>query len=228
MEHPEPKSGVLPSWIYLRQDMPPIRTNNPGLRFLLQYWQRHCTLEPWHTDWARMHIRVPDSLRKGQTLYTHGEKQKNVYLVARGLLARVRYDDRGRRQILSVALPGMALMTTDHLYSRTPSKGDIVVLRSNSTIIEIPYRAVLEFKEHEPQLNTLMDILTNKKKKQMTAVSRIMHEADPFTRYQLFAHDMPDLQSTLTQIEQADLLGIGKNTVQRAQYHLLTGKRPRY
>ncbi len=205
--------------------MTKLRANNPGLRFLLQYWQRHCTLEPWHTDWAKQHIRVRDRLRKGQALYLEGDRQQHVYLVARGLLARVRYDDSEKRQILSIALPGMALMTTDHLYSRTLSMGDILVLRPASLVIQIPYRAILEFREYEPRLNTLISILTNKKKKQMTALSRIMHEPDPFTRYLSFAQGMPDIQAVLTQIEQAELLGIARKTVQRAQYYLLTGKR---
>lgn len=195
--------------------MPPIRTNNPGLCFLLQYWQRHCTLEPWHTDWARRHIRVPDSLRKGQPLYTHGEKQKNVYLVARGLLARVRYDDRGKRQILSIALPGMALMTTDHLYSGTPSDGDIVALRSSSLVVQIPYPAIVAFKEQEPQLNTLLSILTNKKKKQMTALSRILRESNLATRYLLFAKEMPELHRILTHDERAEIIGISLSSAQR-------------
>jgi CRP-like cAMP-binding protein len=191
-----------------------IRKNNRGLRFLLQYWQRYCTLEDWHTDWAKRHIHVL-SKRKGDILYYDGEKQKRVYLVAKGLLARVRYDDSGKRQILSVALPGMALMTTEHLYSDTPSVGDIIVLRPDTLIIQIPYNAVLAFKEQEPQLNTLIAVLTNKNKKQMSALSRIMHEREPFRRYLLFANDMSQIHRNLTHTETAEILGISLSSSQR-------------
>ena len=207
--------------------MAPLRNNNPGLRFLLAYWQRYCVLEDWHISWAKRHIHIVAGLHKGDTLYLEGEKQKHVYLVARGLLARVRHDeDTDKRQILSVALPGMALMTTSHLYSNTPSAGNIVTLRTDSIVVQIPYRAIREFKEQEPQLNTLIAVLTNKKKKQLTALSGMMHEPDSFARYLLFAKDMPEVQEVLTQVEQAALLGIARKTVQRAQYYLLTGKRP--
>ena len=202
-----------------------IRSNNPGLRFLLAYWKKYCQLEPWHTDWARRYIRIQNGIRRGQTLYLEGDHQKKVYFVTQGMLARVRYNDKGKRQLLSVALPGMALMCTDHLYSHTPSKGDIVVLRPRTVVVDIPYRAIVAFNEQEPQLNTLLHILTNKKKKQMTTLSRILHETDPFARHLLFVHDMPDLQALLTQVEQAELLCISRKTVQRSQYYLLTGRK---
>ncbi|NGF56526.1 Crp/Fnr family transcriptional regulator [Parapusillimonas sp. SGNA-6] len=205
---------------YYPPAMSTLRANNPGLCFLISYWSRYCTLEPWHTDWAKQHIRVPDSLRKGQALYLEGERQKNVYLVARGLLARVRYNDKGKRQILSVALPGMALMTTDHLYSRTPSKGDIVVLRSNSIIIEIPYRAIKDFKEREPHIDTLIDVLGNKKRKQLARLRSVTHGHKPYLCYQHFITQMPDLFQTLKHAEVADLLGISLSTVLRGYKNL--------
>lgn len=194
----------------------PLYKNNPGLRFLLHYWSRYCELQPWHIDWARRYIQVLPLLRKHQTLYLEGEKQKYVYLVVQGLLARVTMDpDSGKRKILSVALPGMALMTTPHLYSSTPSTGDIVVLRPKTTVVQIPYRAILEFKEQEPHIDTLIDILSNKKKKQMTVSSRILHERDPFTRYLLFAKDMPEIHRILMHGETAEILGISLSSAQR-------------
>lgn len=200
-----------------------IRTNNPGLRFLISYWSKYCTLEPWHTDWARRHIRIPDSLRKGDVLYLDGDRQKNVYLVARGLLARVQYHD-GKRQILSIALPGMALMTTDHLYSRTPSKGDIVVLRPHTIVIEIPYRAIRDFKDREPAIDTLIDVLGNKKRKQMATLRSATLGIKPFESYLRFVNELPELHHALTQTEAAQLLGISKTTLQSAHYFLVTGK----
>lgn len=109
-----------------------LRSNNPGLRFLLQFWQKHCDLEDWHHNWARQSIRVHSKIRAGSALYYEGEKQKNIYLVADGMLARVGHHQRGNRLIYAVATSGMAMMTTAHPHSHTPGKGDILALRSNT------------------------------------------------------------------------------------------------
>lgn len=199
-----------------------IRKNNPAFHFLLQFWQKHCRLEKGHVDWAKQHIYILDKVRKEETLYLDGDKQKNVYFVARGLLARVHDDtETGKRQLWSIALPGMALMTTKHLYSHTPSSGDIIVLRPGTLVIQIPYWAILEFKEQEPQLNTLIGILTNKKYKQMTALSIILRETDLYTRYVAFADDMPELHRVLTHGETAEITGISLSSAQRYYKHWL-------
>lgn len=206
-----------------------LRSNNPGLRFLIDYWQKYCTLDDWHINWARRYLTVMPRLRKGDQLYRTGEPQQYVYFVVRGMLGRTQdLPDSDKRQLLSIALPGMALMTTAHLYSPTPSQGDITVLHPQTIVIQMPYRVIKDFKTQEPQLNTLISVLANKKTKQMSALSWIMHEQDPVARYLLFARHMSDLETVLTQQEQAELLGISKNTVQRAQYLLVKGKLPRY
>lgn len=194
----------------------PIRSSNPGLRFVLHYWQKYCELDPWHVQWAKQHIRVLNKLAKNEVLYYEGEKQKYVYLVARGLLARVRYqDDSYKRQILSVALPGMALLSSTHLYSRSPSRGDIIVLRPNTLIIQIPYVAILAFNQQEPQLNTLINVLTNKKKKQLSLLRIMTSIAQYDQRYEWFAHNMRELAIQLTLQETADLLGMSLSTIKR-------------
>lgn len=199
-----------------------IRINNPGLQFLIQYWQRYCTLDDWHVDWARNNILVRNKLRKGDPLYLEGEKQRNVYLVARGLLARVMYDEeRENRKILSIATPGMALMTTSHLFSRTPSKGDIEVLRPNSLIIEIPYKAIRDFNEQETQLNTLISVLSNKKKNLIIKLLHAKHKSKPFEVYLDYTTHIPELQKILTNQESAQLLGISIDTVYRAKRIML-------
>lgn len=194
----------------------PIRSNNPGLRFLLQYWQKYCRLDPWHVQWAKQHIVVQNKLPKGTILYNEGEKQKVVYLVVRGLLARVSYHGDGyKRQILSLALPGMALMTTSHLYSPSPSIGNIIVLQAQTTLVEIPYKAILHFKEQEPQLNTLLGVLTNKKKKQLSFLRIMTSIPRQDKRYDWFAHNMGEFATQLTLQEMADLLGTSLSTIKR-------------
>ena len=64
-------------------------------------------------------------IKKGELLYYEGDNSKIVYLVNKGAIGRVTQDNlSGKRQIMTVALNGMALMTTNHLYSDTPSKGN--------------------------------------------------------------------------------------------------------
>lgn len=67
--------------------MKPIRKNNPGLCCLLQFWEKYCALEEWHIQWARKHIKVIINPPNGKILSYDGEKQKNIYFVAWGLLA---------------------------------------------------------------------------------------------------------------------------------------------
>lgn len=199
-----------------------IRINNPGLRFLANYWEKYCTLSDWHEEWARNNITVHSKIQRNATLCYEGDKQRNVYLVARGLLARVMYnEERENRKIHSIATPGMALMTTSHLFSLTPSKGDIEILRSNTLIIEIPYRAIREFNEQEPQLNTLISVLSNKKKNLIIKLLHAKHKRKPFEVYLDYATYIPELQKILTNQESAQLLGISIDTVYRAKRMLL-------
>lgn len=203
-----------------------IRKNNPGLIYLIQFWQQYYRLDDWHVSWAKQSIQVKNKLNKGTTLFYGGQSEKTVYLVARGMLAMVSYDEDGNRSIHRVAMPGMAVTTTQHLHSKTPIETDIVVLKPNTLIIEISYKHILQFKEQEPGLNTLVNVLISKKKKQISKLLYIMREPDSFARYLLFAQELPLIASELTQVEQAELLNISRSTVQRAQHYLLKGKRP--
>lgn len=177
-------------------------------------------------EWARQHVEVLSQVKKDTALYLAGERQKNVYLVAKGMLGRIEISpDTGKRKILSVALPGMAMLTTPHLYSNTPSKGDITALRSGSTILRIPYAAIRDFKEKDPRIDTLIDVLVSKKIKQLSDLRIVTLSDTSFSRYEAFAKQMPYLKTKLTQQEQADLLGISRYTVQEVQHFLATGRK---
>ena len=179
-------------------------------------WSKHCQVTPWHEAWALRHIRITNT-RKNDSLYFEGVLDRSVYIVAKGMLARVQYDQNtGRRHILTVAVPGMALMTTFHLYSHTPSKGDIIVLRANTQVIQISYQELKSLKQQEPDIDTLIDVLGNKKKKQLAALRGVTLGAKPYISCLLFLEEMPDLRDALTLQEIADLLGISLSTVKRA------------
>lgn len=206
--------------------MATIRKNNRGLQFLLALWGKYGELTPWHEEWARRHIEVI-KVKRGDVLSWPGDRQKKVYFVCTGMLARIaEANEQHKRQIMSLALPQSALATSTHLYRNTPHEGNIVALRAG-IIVAIPYKAIRAYKEDEPMVETLIDILINKKKRQLETHVQVLRTTSPFQRYLLFDALMPEIQSATSQQEQAEFLGISRRTVQEARYFLLTGHRPR-
>ena len=203
------------------------RKNNRGLRLLLEFWSRFGEPDNAHCDWLLRHARVLP-VKRGQILQLAGERQRAVYFVCEGLLARVGHTVQGevlKRNIYSIALPGFALTSTSHLFSRTLHNGDMVALRSG-TIVMISYAALIEARKTDALIGTLINVLIHKKKRQLEIYLEVIHSTSPFQRYLLFAKHMPDIKAILSQQEQADFLGISRRTVQEASYFLLTGKRP--
>ncbi|MGN0004024.1 MAG: hypothetical protein ACI35V_11370, partial [Sphingobacterium composti] len=96
-----------------------IRNNNPTFRALLAFWKKHSTIEMHHINWIKENIEIIKPLSKGDIIYLQGQKQKYVYFVSHGAIARIIYDSNYRIHILSIALPEMALMSTLHLFSST-------------------------------------------------------------------------------------------------------------
>lgn len=198
-----------------------LRNNNPGIRFLIQLWSKYCMLENFHLEWAKKHIRCSTELKKNHLLYFQGESKKEVYLVIKGLIGRVIEDNEtSKRRILSVGTPGMGFMTTNHLYSSTPSKGAIIALRSGTKVIQLTYRSILELMEMDRNADILINVLTNKKKKQLAALRRISLEGSALEKCILFAEELPHLYLILSQQEIADILNISRRTVQMASGYL--------
>lgn len=193
-----------------------IRKNNPSYSALLTFWKKHCTLENWHIEWLKENIEIIQPLSKGAIIYLEGERQKNIYFVSRGAIARIRYDSNYKISILSLALPEMALMSTAHLFSRTPSLGNIITLHANTRIIRIPYTAIKTQQHINPEINTLINILNNKKKKQLSQLRILSSIKKPRDRYLYFSENLKELKNQLTRKEAAQLLGISINTIFRA------------
>jgi CRP-like cAMP-binding protein len=145
-----------------------------------------------------------------------GQKQKDVYFVSQGALARIIYDSNYKMHILSIALPEMALMSTAHLFSPTPSVGNIIALHANTRIIRIPYKALKHVQQDIPEVNTLISILNNKKKKQLAQLRIVSSISSTIDRYLYFAENMKNLKIYLTHKEAAQLLGISINSIYRA------------
>lgn len=136
--------------------MAPKQRNSAGLKRLIAFWSRYCTLDSFHVQWIHRRAEII-RVRRGDVLCYQGELQRNLFFVLEGVLAKTttrQHLGRERRRILRIALPNAGLSTTAHLYSHTASNGNIVALRSG-TVLRLPYKAVLELKLAEPAIGTL-------------------------------------------------------------------------
>ncbi len=199
------------------------RSPKAALTLLFDFWGKYHTIANFHYQWAKDNLKIR-AVKRGEQLTQAGHHLDMTYFVAKGLLARVEENpETGKRRILSLAIPNMALMTTHHLYTHNLHKGDVVALRSG-IIIAIPHHVLRQFQEQEKSIDTLIDVLGNKKKRQLILLRQATLGCSPFDRYLNFSRLLPEIKAVTTQQEQADLLGISRHTVQLAQYFLLTGK----
>lgn len=191
-----------------------------GLKLLLEFWSRYHKLDNFHYQWAKDHLKTI-YVRRGDDLDLSATTS---YFVARGLLARVEEDPiTGKRKIMSLALPNMALLGTVHLHSHQVQAGKIIALRAG-ILVTLPHAMLRQFQAIEKSVDTLIDILNNKEKRQLTLLREATLGYSPFERYLNFARLLPEIKAVSTQMEQADLLGISRDTVQQAQYFLATHK----
>lgn len=196
------------------------RNTKTGLKPLLDFWGRYQSLDNFHYQWAKDHLKII-FVKRHEVLELSASTS---YFVAKGLLARVEEDPLTlKRKIMSLALPNMALLCTVHLYSQHIQPGKLVALRSG-ILVSLPHTALRQFQADEKSIDTLIDIFSNKEKRQLALLREATMGFSPFDRYLNFARLLPEIKAVTTQIEQADLLNISRDTVQQAQYFLATAK----
>lgn len=182
---------------------------------LLTYWSQYAKIKKSHFNWL-LNNSTYHQLSNKRVLYEEGSRDQFVYIVCDGLIARIYEDEESEKtKIISVALPGMALMTTEHLYSDRPSQGHIVGIRP-SHILALPYAIVHKHKKKDAKIETLVDVLNSKKKKQLVQLRRLSLILNASERYLSFYRHMPTLIAILSQREMAMLLSISRSTIQRA------------
>src|SRR5690606_5326440 len=101
--------------------------------------------------------------------------------------------------------PHMGLFTTMHFFSSSPALGDMVCLRSG-LLLKIPYKAIAPYRQHEKAIDTLLDLLVQKKKQQLDHLRVMGSIPGAIHRYFYFADHLPQLYHTLRQTDQARLL----------------------
>jgi len=139
------------------------RSPKAGLKLLFDFWGKYHAIDSFHYQWAKDNLKVK-IVKRGEQLNPADRHSEMTYFVAKGLLARVEENaETGKRRIMSLAIPNMALMTTNHLYTHNLHSGHIVALRSG-IIIAIPHHALRQFQEQEKSIDTLIDVLGNKRK----------------------------------------------------------------
>jgi len=181
------------------------------------YWEKfHPGLEDFHKSWLLKNGEIIPMTR-GQILSETPHMQSTLYIVLAGILVKERYcPDRDERLIMTVALPHMGFFTTMHFFSRSPALGDIVCLKSG-LVLKIPYKAISPYRNQEKAIETLVDLIINKKKSQLDHLRVLSTLPNITNRYFYFADHLPSLYTTLTQSEQARLLLISERSIQRAK-----------
>lgn len=195
-----------------------IHPNSRIFKEFISFWAKYCALEEFHLRWSARNMQQI-LLRRNQVLYGQGDPQRYLYYVSRGMIAHIQHGNKNRR-IFSIAVRGMSLTTTTHLFSCSAVPGEIVALRSGS-VLRIPYRAIHENLEQDGPINTLLSVLTNKQYRFLQLIRRSCLSDSPRERYRQFAALLPDLLQQTTQREHADLLGISRDTVQKTKKELL-------
>lgn len=185
-----------------------------AFNLLLNYWSKHRPISEEHALWLKENCTA-HIVKSEQILYVEGDRQKKIYFVSEGILARRKLTpQKKKQQLLAIAPPNYGLFTTKHTHSLTPAEGDIVALRS-SLLVSIPYTSLaLEGFKHLG-LDEFSKQLVNKKKAMLDKLRPLAFERDAMQRYLRFARDLPELCSILWQQEQADLIDVSISTVQR-------------
>lgn len=201
------------------------------------HWGRYTDLQPYQQQWLEKHVSY-EIYNRNKCIYDSEWNEKRVFYVISGLVGRVQDivvpikatkkniknppEEKIIKRLLSVGTPGMALMSTDHLYTDTQSTGEIITLR-RSEVLTIDYEAIHRFMIDDNSLDGMLYALGNKKKRLMVRLRQIDAITDLQARYVRFAEILPDILGVLNQTEIQNLLGISRRTISRAQHFYAKG-----
>ncbi|MEN5379077.1 Crp/Fnr family transcriptional regulator [Sphingobacterium kitahiroshimense] len=199
-------------------------TEKEALQDFYSYWEKiYPPLEDFHRNWLEKNAQIM-RVKKGQVLYHSDDQQENLYIVLRGILIKERdITDSNRKQILTVALPNLGFFTTMHYYSQSPALGDIIAIRPG-IVLKIPYKKIKLDVDRDKGIDTLLQLLMNKKKYQLDHL-RVMDALSLATnRLFYLADNLPDIYHNLTQRELSRLILASESSVYRAKKILVRRK----
>ncbi|AIM36825.1 hypothetical protein KO02_09010 [Sphingobacterium sp. ML3W] len=181
------------------------------------YWKKvYPPLNDYHKTWLEKNAQVL-RVKKGEVLFESTEHEENLYIVLRGILIKERCNTEGdEKQILSVALPNTGFFTTMHYYSQSPALGNIVSIRPG-LILKIPYKKINPFLGNDPGIDTLLQLLMNKKKYQLEHLRVMASIRCKTNRFFYVTDHLSSIYQNLNQKELAQLLQISESSIYRAK-----------
>lgn len=202
-------------------------TEKEAIQIFINHLGKFGTVQPQHESWVNRHIKYK-LYPKGTCLHEEGSIAEQFFYICSGILARMTHEEQPEankitRKILTVGLPNMGILTTDHLFTSTQNAWNIMTLRP-SHILTIPYHKLKAIKEKEPIFSALLQALSSKKTRLLNRLRRIDMIREAVPRYMEFTRLLPELDKLLLQEEKQDLLQISRSTINRANYMLLTGR----
>src|SRR5690606_17399513 len=151
---------------------------HPAVHAFWAYWQAHCpTLGKAHRHWLENCIEVLPRVKRGDRLFTPGQRPDYLYFVVEGLLANVLWDEDGRRRIAGLAPAGHNFLTCNNLHTCTQINGEIIALR-RSTAVRIPAVRLRNYKDNNISASTLVHVLREKRIKQFRKQNALLQFAD--------------------------------------------------
>ena len=191
-----------------------------AVTFAMTQWNKYVATEKFHEEWIWRHAELLD-LKKGQKItdVLHDFVPAAFYLVE-GLMARSTVQENSKRKLISICLPGNMLLNTSNMESRNPLSGDIVSLK-RSLLLYSPNSKILPYKTIDPVFVNYLNVLREKKLKQMRIHTELLQEESPSKRFVKFTQLLPDIYRATIQKEQAEYLEISRATVAFAKKHLL-------
>lgn len=193
---------------------------------LFDEWNNYCFTEITISERELFLSRTKVLLvSKHESLFIPSDERHYIFFTVEGLLAQTTLQEEGdKRPLLAIAPPRHALMTTYHLHNLSGATREIIALRP-SVVIQIPYRFALEYYEglENKNFRTLINVLKNRKNKQISQLREITFYEDIFVRYSLFCIYFPHFLAILQHQEVADLLNFSLSSAKRASKYLVTG-----
>ncbi|MGN0019979.1 MAG: hypothetical protein ACI35Z_04235 [Sphingobacterium hotanense] len=202
--------------------MSQINPRNKDFQFFIEVWKKSQHISEYHVTWAQSQCKI-FTTRRNQNISVFVNKSHCLYFVCSGLLAHCLALPSGKRKIMNLAYPGMALATTVHLYSTKRICGDLISLRSG-TILALPYTSLLASFQEDITIHRLISFLQNKQLRFLYKLRNICWSLIPSERYRLFIVLLPEVSMRTSQYEQADLLGISRSCIQQQKRKLLFQK----
>ena len=191
-----------------------------AVTFAMTNWNKYVATEKFHEEWIWRHAELLE-LKKGQKITdVLPDFVPSAFYLIEGLMARSTVQENGKRKLISICLPGNMLLNTSNMESKTRLNSDIVALK-RSMFLYTPHSKMVPYKDSDPVFVNYLNVLREKKLKQMRIHTELLQEESRSKRFVKFTKLLPDIYRATIQKEQAEYPEISRSTVAFAKKHLL-------